>query len=542
VNIEDQKQRKEGEGGSSGARRKPARGRVVAKEIKEDPIPTTPSEALLRLLWPFRKYPIGTIAIVLWLIIGGLYYVTPEGDRVLAIKNFYHFVVYYFSKPSKLAVVLPKNLYLLNLQDSSIRNTIALRTGISDVVFVGEDEIDTTKADGILYINIDLENNNLKGTLSVFDAHRHPIEQVSDTIPSEYVSDASQYFIDGSLNSLNISWNNFTTLIVPHHVRPTAFALVEKARDIQRVSSEQAIALVRSALALDSKFAAGYWTLGTLLKAGGQSKEAEDAFTTAVRIDPEVPKIWPDSDPTEALERTLGKLQWEEIGPGLSVVSALQPEYEISIWAWKLDSKNFTLRIVEEDHETGENVDWLRAQTGLVLGFNGGFFEKDQRGRLTASGLIITEGIIRSRPWSEKQGGVLAVKRDGSLEIVTASAYPFEKLNAAYAIQSKPVMIEPGGKWAMLRDDHDMQHRTALCLERNGNAIVVIVGGQGISAFELATLLQRGRVPNIFDCDSAIALDGGPSTQAYFEPRKTEIPGGWNMHDAIVITKKTLTK
>ena len=39
----------------------------------------------------------------------------------------------------------------------------------------------------------------------------------------------------------------------------------------------------------------------------------------------------------------------------------------------------------------------------------------------------------------------------------------------------------------------------------------------------------------VFNCDLPIPLDGGPSSQAYFEPQNIEIKGGWNVHDAIVV-------
>jgi exopolysaccharide biosynthesis protein len=99
-------------------------------------------------------------------------------------------------------------------------------------------------------------------------------------------------------------------------------------------------------------------------------------------------------------------------------------------------------------------------------------------------------------------------------------------------------MIEPGGKWAMESNDHDMQHRTAICIQSNGQVVVVIVDRLGFSLFELASILQTSNPAHIFNCDSDIALDGGLSAQAYFQPQKIEISGGWNIHDALIVKRR----
>jgi hypothetical protein len=99
-------------------------------------------------------------------------------------------------------------------------------------------------------------------------------------------------------------------------------------------------------------------------------------------------------------------------------------------------------------------------------------------------------------------------------------------------------MVEPGGKWAMVTNDHYKQNRTAVYLTQSKEVIVAIItGDSGLSLYELAEILKPDGSGKIFDCDSAIALDGGPSTQGYSQPNGVEIKGGWNIHDAIVVTR-----
>jgi hypothetical protein len=67
--------------------------------------------------------------------------------------------------------------------------------------------------------------------------------------------------------------------------------------------------------------------------------------------------------------------------------------------------------------------------------------------------------------------------------------------------------------------------------------VVIVTGNAGLSLYELAEVLKPETSAKIFDCDSAIALDGGPSTQGYSQPNDVEIKGGWNIHDAIVVAR-----
>jgi exopolysaccharide biosynthesis protein len=256
-----------------------------------------------------------------------------------------------------------------------------------------------------------------------------------------------------------------------------------------------------------------------------------------VKIDPEVPRIW-DIDPTEAISRTLQNAIWKEIEPGLWDLSVVQSDYDVGLWAWRFDLSRFAFKVVEQDNEVGNDVHWLRAQQGAVLAFNAGRFEKDSLGRLSASGLIVIAGALRSQPWPQQRGGVLAISSSGRLSILPSKAYPFSDLKAQYAIQATPIMIEPGGKWVMQTNDHDMQHRTAICLYPDNSAMVIIIDRVGLSLYELASILRPGNPGHVFNCDSAIALDGGPSTQAYFRPQNVEIRGGWNIHDAIIVERK----
>ena len=69
--------------------------------------------------------------------------------------------------------------------------------------------------------------------------------------------------------------------------------------------------------------------------------------------------------------------------------------------------------------------------------------------------------------------------------------------------------------------------------------LIVLVSGQGLSLFEAGWLLRGENWGGWFDCDSAIALDGGGSTQLYVadHPEMT-IEGATPVQNALVVKRK----
>ena len=86
------------------------------------------------------------------------------------------------------------------------------------------------------------------------------------------------------------------------------------------------------------------------------------------------------------------------------------------------------------------------------------------------------------------------------------------------AVQCGPLLVDPGGRMGIRRNDFDRQNRTAICL-RPGSIVVVVAEG-GLSLFELAEVLSASQANGGLGCDVALNLDGGPSTQAVFRSEK----------------------
>lgn len=109
----------------------------------------------------------------------------------------------------------------------------------------------------------------------------------------------------------------------------------------------------------------------------------------------------------------------------------------------------------------------------------------------------------------------------------------------ATILQSKPLMIEPGGKWAMNTNQALWRPRTLLCTVKNGEAVLLVLSGSGMSLYEAGWLMRKPEEGGYFACDAAIALDGGGSTQLWVEDREDLwVEGETAVHNALLVKRR----
>ena len=162
----------------------------------------------------------------------------------------------------------------------------------------------------------------------------------------------------------------------------------------------------------------------------------------------------------------------------------------------------------------GSRVDEIRRRDHGILAVNAGFFERDSENHLNPYyPLKIGQNVLR-RYQGETFGGALAID-DDAVKILTPALTKelFDKTRDL--VYSRPLMLEPGRKFAMVYNDFDRRNRTAVCTTSDHRMIVLVVEG-GISLYELADFLSDRHSRQGLPCDAALALTGGPSTQASF--------------------------
>jgi hypothetical protein len=205
----------------------------------------------------------------------------------------------------------------------------------------------------------------------------------------------------------------------------------------------------------------------------------------------------------------LERASWETVSDDLSLLE-VSTALGTRITALRFNLEAYSLAIEQQQKPKGERASRVIERLGAEVVVNGGFFSIGPDEELKPVGMLILDGEARSTAWT-RDGGFLALNLEGIPSITLSKEGP--PMWAANAIQSKPVLIEPGGKWAMNTNGTDLEARTLFCLLPGKEAALVLVHGGGLTLFEAGWMLRAKKWGGYFGCDSAIALDGGSSTQ-----------------------------
>lgn len=237
---------------------------------------------------------------------------------------------------------------------------------------------------------------------------------------------------------------------------------------------------------------------------------------------------------TAQLRELLSKSSWETVEPGMALIVVVEPG--MGVTALAIDPGRFRFAIVAQHGENGETVKAFGEREDAVLAVNGGFFAEEAPGKgLRPVGLLRIGGISRSGAWS-KLGGYLLVGNEELTIVPSSQGVPD---GSADVIQSKPVLIEPGGRWAMNTNLEHLRRRTIVCLRADGEVVIALITGLGMSLFEAGWLMRDMSAGGYFGCDSAIAMDGGGSSQLWFAARpELAIFGDGGVHNALVVRRR----
>ena len=247
-----------------------------------------------------------------------------------------------------------------------------------------------------------------------------------------------------------------------------------------------------------------------------------------------------ESDP--APERTLdvrealAALPWQVLEDGLELKEIVS-QRGIRIRAFRISLKHFDLGIVLANNAMGERANEIGERSEAVLAVNGGFFgETETERKLYPVGYLRLEGKVHAAPW-QTSGGYLSINKD-RVSIRPSIEGPGIE-GAGDAIQSKPLLIEPGGKWAMNTNQGHLRPRSLLCVLANGEVVVVVVRGAGMSLYEVGWLMRAPETGGYFGCDAALALDGGGSTQLWVAGHDDlSFRGETPVHNALIVHRR----
>lgn len=225
-----------------------------------------------------------------------------------------------------------------------------------------------------------------------------------------------------------------------------------------------------------------------------------------------------------------------EIAPRLAIGSADYAPYGIRVHVFDFAQERFAIRAAEQISERGNRAPDFLNRNGDVFAINGGFFEREGNGRLSSSGLLIVDGDPRA-PEHERAGS--GVIYSGVKGVGIAYRKNFRDIRGVeHAIQVGPILVDPGGIKGIYKNAGGRFNRSAICLR--GDTFTAFVVEGGISLFQFADILSHPAAEGGFGCDSAINLDGGPSTQAALRAGSTQrdIAGETTVHNALIVSER----
>ena len=240
-----------------------------------------------------------------------------------------------------------------------------------------------------------------------------------------------------------------------------------------------------------------------------------------------------DGIPARALlvSKHLQNVPFEEVVPGIAAVKTIVSN-GIALIALRIKPGVFRFDLIKQYDLKGNWVEEFGKDHDANIAFNGGFFKISKKSHKIPVGLLVIDGTQYSSAW-KKSGGYL-IFRDGKISILQTVGNMVP--NAEGILQSKPVLIEPGGNWAMNTNRPIPKKRTLVCIDNNGDFVVMVIIDGGLSLFEAGWLMRSSDVGGFFNCDSAIAMDGGRSTQIWVKNRPDlSYGGGTTIQNAVII-------
>jgi hypothetical protein len=329
--------------------------------------------------------------------------------------------------------------------------------------------------------------------------------------------------------------------------RPTeslmaALLYFEAARFARNHQLDRASALLDKAIAEDRAFATAFWAKGQVLYALGNKADGEEWEKKADAMAPDHarPKFTGEVvNPLPSLMTQLQTSNWSALPNHVLFKEVTVPSYGIEIKAWSFSPAEHRLDVVASNDDTGSTAQQIRLASGAILAINGGFFDIDQNSRLTPSGLLISRGRKISATSDRRKGGSGVIyEKAGAVAIDFIEKFEMDNSVTA-AVQVGPLVVDPGGKNGIRRNDHERQNRSAICKDQHGRITIVVVTG-GLSLFELGEVLSARESDGGFACERALNLDGGPSTQVSFSlgGKNVDVVGRWKIASAILLSAR----
>lgn len=204
---------------------------------------------------------------------------------------------------------------------------------------------------------------------------------------------------------------------------------------------------------------------------------------------------------------------WQQLANGLEYthLSGFLAFPDGKLHAFRIDLAQYQLRVLPlTPGSTDDAFHQLMKQQHAALAVNGSFFASNGTA-LKPLGLRVDQGTLTTPLRNISWWGVFYIQ-DQQARVVANNQYAADQ-KPDFAIQAGPRLIVDGQVIPTLKPGTDL--RTALCVQKSGKVIVLATQDVLLSTTDLADVMQRSEQQGGLDCQQALNLDGGHSTQLY---------------------------
>ena len=215
--------------------------------------------------------------------------------------------------------------------------------------------------------------------------------------------------------------------------------------------------------------------------------------------------------PLAPLHHAIASSDWTAITPGVDRLSTTAaPAHVLALTAYRLAPTSIRMRVVPQLAPGGSSAVDIAASSHAAIVINAGFFWITPDNALAPTGLLISDGKTlaprkdcRACPgviYADKKG--VHIERERNLKSVRG---------ITAAVQVGPMLVEKGAV-ITFKPEGPAAARSAVCLDAAHN-VIVVAALSALTLYEMAALMQAAPKDGGFGCDTALNLDGGPSTQ-----------------------------
>lgn len=200
--------------------------------------------------------------------------------------------------------------------------------------------------------------------------------------------------------------------------------------------------------------------------------------------------------------------EWQPIDPAMELRTLRLNAGTSSGFATvvRLDPTAYKISVKYDVDNPGTVSEWFEALNPIAV-MNGGYF--DENGRPTA--LVIFDGIRRGESY-DGFGGMVVINGQGEFELRSLRDQPFDpNEDLQQAMQSSPMLIQPGGTLSDFEANDDRSRRTVIARDTQGRILLIASNTLIFTLSEFAHALKNSDL----ELDAALNLDGGRSTGLY---------------------------